>query len=79
MREDKREGRKERFSGGRRIPAGTGSLRARFKELAAKRDEEYEELAAKQEAEAQAAIAAAAAADAEAANEGEVAEEAQLG
>ncbi|MCZ6664382.1 MAG: DNA-directed RNA polymerase subunit beta', partial [Gammaproteobacteria bacterium] len=78
-RSDKLVGLKENVIVGRLIPAGTGSLMARFKELAAKRDEEYEELAAKQEAEAQAVIAAAAAADAEAANEGEVAEEAQLG
>ena len=75
-RSDKLVGLKENVIVGRLIPAGTGSLMTRFRDLAMARDNKLEEQAAKQEAEAQAAIAAQAA-ESETAIEGEAGEEAQ--
>ena len=68
-RSDHLVGLKENVIVGRLIPAGTGAMMTRFKELAAERDREFEELAAAEEAKEQAAIEAASAADGEGAEE----------
>ena len=78
-RTDKLVGLKENVIVGRLIPAGTGSLMSKYKQLATERDDALEAQAEKQEAEALAAIAAAAAAESDAAVEDEAAGEALLG
>jgi DNA-directed RNA polymerase subunit beta' len=78
-RTDKLVGLKENVIVGRLIPAGTGALMSKYKQLATDRDDALEAQAEKQEAEAQAAIEAAAAAESDAAVEDEAAGEAQIG
>jgi DNA-directed RNA polymerase subunit beta' len=78
-RTDKLVGLKENVIVGRLIPAGTGSLMSKFKQLATDRDDALDAQAKQQEAETQAAIAAAAAAESDAAVEDKAAGEAQIG
>ena len=78
-RTDKLVGLKENVIVGRLIPAGTGSLMSKYKQLATERDDALEAQAEEQEAEELAAIAAAAAAESDAAIEDQAVEEAQIG